>query len=91
MDQYLEIGDADKAIRVFVDENNHIHWTEYPSLVLDGWEHEKGTPHLFTSHLESEHQKFIFNTDDTIGFVSQPDCVLGVRTNRLNKKYVKWV
>jgi len=90
MDQYLEIGDANKAMRVFVDENNHIHWTEYPSLVLDGYRHEKGIPKLFTSHEEYEQQKFIFNTDDTIGFVTEPDCVLGVGSNFLSK-YVKWV
>jgi len=45
---------------------------------------------MFTSHLEYEHHKFIFNTDDTIGFVSEPDCVLGVGSNVLFKS-VKWV
>ena len=37
MVHHLGIADANKAMRVFVDENNHIHWAEYPSLVLDGY------------------------------------------------------
>ena len=37
LDKYLEIGKKEDAMSVFVDENNHIHWSKYPSLVFDGW------------------------------------------------------
>ena len=77
MEQMLELGSEDKAIKILVDAHNHFHLADFPSLAFDGYEHESRDLEFFTNHLEYGHQKFLFNIDNTIALVNESDYVLG--------------
>ena len=78
-DQILEFGDEKDVISVFLDENNHLHWSKYPALVFDSVRHENnhGTRWLHSSHIDYAHHKFNINDDGKISLKSHPNWVLG--------------
>ena len=57
MDQFLEFGNENKAMSIFVDQYNHIHWASYPSLAFDGYQVADDKRHiiLHPSNLDYEH------------------------------------
>ena len=68
---------AKYAMTCFFDENKMLHDADSAYQVLDGWDHKKVQPHLFTSHIEYPHQKFTANSDGTISLNKDPNYVLG--------------
>ena len=65
-------------------------WSEFPSLAFDAYQHEDGKrKHLFTSHVEYNHQQVTVNDDGTISVNDGPEYVLGISEDQKNVICVK--
>ena len=88
MDQYLALSMAQFAMTCFIDDDGMLHDADAAYQVFDGWDHTKVAPHLFTSHAEYPHQKFVINPDGTISLKKDADWVLGCN-GKVAVKFVK--
>lgn len=59
MEQFVAFGncDANQAVKIFVDDQDHIHNADKPQQTFDGYEHTTRPLEFFTKHKEYEHQK----------------------------------
>lgn len=89
MEQMVAFGDSEKAVKIFVDDQDHIHNAEKPQQTFDGYEHEERPIEFFTKHLEYAHQKYVINVDGTIGLKMDQEYVLGTDDSQKKVMHVK--
>ena len=89
-EQHLEIGNESNAMSVLIDKNNHMLWSDCPSLAFDNKYYNVARPvYLSTNNNENCSQEVIVNQDGTISLTGhESDIVLGMCDNH---KEVRWV
>lgn len=83
------MGKPDKAIRVFLDEDDHLHDYDRPFQTFDSCDHANRAITFFTKHNDYGHQKYTINGDGTIGLEYNPDWVLGTDKAGKNVAHVQ--
>ena len=84
MEQFLLIGDADKARKVFFDEADFVRDSQYTFQAFDAYEHESRPIEFFTKHNDYHHQQFYLTEEGSIHMKIRLDWYLG-----LNKEHTK--
>jgi len=87
---HIVLGDADKAVRVYMTKDGMVHWAERPKqiavdapqcLIVDRGQLKEGSELLLYGLLEEgkgkEIQQFVLNDDGTLSSMHAPDLVWG--------------
>ena len=75
---------------IFVDENNHLRWSKYPSLVFDGHDPDRRAEViLHSNNIDYGHQQFFISKEGTICHFSRTDIVIGTDESKTKVQWVK--
>ena len=94
MEQHITFGPVDKAIKVFIDSEDHIHDYNRPMNNFDSYTHTQRPMIFFTKHSGLPQQKYTINNEGSISLDKDPNWVIGhdetktkvIHVSRLDEK-----